>query len=567
MTELRKYQRTAVDSALELLRAARSTVLVAPTGSGKTVMGSHIATQFGGRVLWVAHRVELLRQARDHLAALGCDVGILCGAEKENVDAPILVVSVETARHAEGGASLVVVDESHRIDAKSYQAIIDAQQAPVLGLTATPWRLDGRGLHRSFDEMIVAAQPSELIRDGHIAKPTTYAPTQEQAMRLVKGVKSQAGDYAQGELGAAMSDAKILGDVVEERERLAGDRKTIVFAVTVEHSRKLVARFRKAGRTSEVLHGGMSKTERDVVVSRFRSGETQIVVNVDVLTEGFDLPDVQCVSIARPTRSLTRHLQYIGRALRKHGDETPIVIDHVGNSWRHGLAEWDREWSLADRPKGKQGRDSAKLVRRCQECGAIAEVGATRCDACGATFEIADRTTEDVGIRLEEVVSGANRTASLMKRECEMCGVSFKKRQSVVAAGNGRYCSMKCMGDARRTVPPIVCEACGSTFRANHGSRKFCSRKCYADAGRHTMSCLRCDREFSVRRSQGGAKKYCSQACSRAASSRKVFVTCALCGGEFLSKPSLLLRGRGKFCSPSCRSKFTQANRRIAEAA
>jgi DNA repair protein RadD len=412
--ENREYQRLAVLALARLLVEFRSVCGVAPTGSGKTVIAAMLLTAYPRngfrkmRVLWVAHRIELLKQAYDQLRAAGVpasELGLFSGPKKINLGARILVAGIDSMRSADFGKfDLIVVDECHRIEATSYQALIEDQpQAMLLGLTATPWRLDGKSLNGTFAKLHVMAKVTELIVDGYIAKPHTYGVPQEKAREMVRGVRSMAGDYAPGQLGKAMMRGTLMGDVVSECARLAPGLRTLVFAATREHGKALTTRFKHAKRSVEYLDGETPSGERAAMLRRLASGETEVVVNVDVLTEGFDCPSVKCIVMARPTKSLTRFLQYCGRASRKHGNKRPIILDHAGNCHRRGFGlpcderDWDGLWVRPDNDDG--GGDSP--VKQCSACGEMIHAAARECPECGAEQPVEKRELEEQAAKLE----------------------------------------------------------------------------------------------------------------------------------------------------------------------
>lgn len=430
--KLRDYQERALETVANA--AARRIVLVAPTGSGKTVIAAELIRrlkQTRVRVLWLAHRVELLRQARASIAAAGfnaSDVGISSGVEKRNVAKPIVVASVMTAEGVLAFSEssppwLIVVDEAHRVEAATYRRILARfQSARVLGLTATPWRLDGQGLKNSFDQLIIAAQPHELEIAGHLATPRTFGIEASRARELVRGVRSQRGDYDPVTIGKTMMRGVLMGETVSECARLAPNQRTIVFAATREHGRALTATFVQSGRSARYLDGDTPPKERDEIVAELRSNIGQVVVNVDVLSEGVDIPAVECIVLARPTRSLTRYLQQVGRGARpRAGANTFIVLDHAGNWTRHGVPDDVREWTLEGRAKGAS---SAPTSRHCQACGAIVSLSLELCPGCGAALEkVSANPKLTIDVELEEI----------RRREAWAMGVRERIRQLAIA--------------------------------------------------------------------------------------------------------------------------------------
>jgi DNA repair protein RadD len=411
----------------------RSLLLVSPTGSGKSVMGAVdvrwlLRRQPHARVLWFAHRIELIKQAANELERLGLDdIGIWSGSVKSKPSARVLVASMAMF-HVDKppAADFIVVDEAHRVEAACYQTILrHLPNSKVLGLTATPWRLDGKGLGRTFDRMHVAATMTELIVDGYIARPLTYGVPKEKARQLVEGIPRTQGDYAVGRLAESMMRGTLMGNVVHECARLAPGQPTLVFAVNRQHGRELCSRFLAAGRPTEYLDGDTDALEREAIVGRLSTGQTQVVVNVDVLTEGFDCPPVKCIVMARPTRSLTRFLQFCGRAARPVGDNRAIIIDHAGNSWRFGLPEAEHEWSLSTSERGDPERSAP--VKLCCVCGAMIASGAHQCPECGTEQPVVEREMREQSATLQLLTPQeleASRRRAVLDRIAAIRGLS-----------------------------------------------------------------------------------------------------------------------------------------------
>lgn len=404
--EKREYQQRAIRVLPGLLLVHRRVIAVAPTGSGKTVIAAGVLREMiGKRVLWLAHRVELLRQARRHLEEAGIPpewIRVLSGTEKSgSEDALITIASIGMVGAEDAPrADLIVIDEAHRSLAASYVEILDAQpDALVLGLTATPWRLDGQGLGDVFRHMFVMVGMTEVVADGFLVRPVTYGIPRKKARAMLKGIKA-GRDYQIAQLAAAMSKRTLLGDAVAEWERLALDVPTIAFAVNRHHGRQLMCRFAEAGHAVGYVDGDTSPGERDALLANVRAGIIKVLVNVDVLSEGIDIPPVKCIILARPTKSLTRFLQYVGRASRRFGNKRPIVIDHAGNCWLHGLPEIEREWTLDGKPRG--GHREVPM-RYCEACGAMNPVAVTECRECGEPLPRSDREIREEQARLEKL--------------------------------------------------------------------------------------------------------------------------------------------------------------------
>jgi superfamily II DNA or RNA helicase len=380
--DLRPYQAPVPDRLRARYRAgAHRLLLVAPTGSGKTVMAGSLvlsARSKARRVLFVAHRHELLDQPRRLLQGCGLRVGIVKAGVRPDPEAPVQIASIQTlARRGDlPPADLVIVDEAHRAAAASYAHL---RHYPAwLGLTATPWRLDGQGLGEQFDELIEVARPSQLVADGWILDPRVFAPA-------APAMPARARDYTRAELSDAMDRGDLIGDVVTHWQRHAAGRPTVCFASTIRHSLHLVERFISADIFAEHIDGTTPAAVRADILERLATGVTKIVSNVDIITEGFDLPALSCAIVARPTTSLTKHLQMCGRIVRPdEGKVDCVLLDHAGNSLRHGLPCEDHQWTLDGREK--RGRTDA--VRVCSYCFAANPPRKKNCIECGEPFPV-----------------------------------------------------------------------------------------------------------------------------------------------------------------------------------
>jgi superfamily II DNA or RNA helicase len=422
MITLRDYQKTAVNELTIQLNLHRRVVGVSPTASGKTVIGAALIKRGKYRnVLWLAHRTTLLSQAKKQLEAAGLSgVGIWSGSKKDIPKAVgrgprVLTASIGMFRDGKvpTGIDLVVIDECHHVAAATYMRVLQVIPATtkVLGLTATPGRLDGKPLGDAFDYMAILAEAAELMAEGHIMCPIVYAISRKKAMELVKGLPVSDGDYSSVALDKAMRKQPLMADIVKEWKRLAEGRPTVVYACTVDHATEIADRFIKAGVTAEVVDWSTPENEREAILGkngRLAKGMTKVVCNVEVLTEGVDCPPIKCIVVARPTKSLTLWLQMCGRALRVSGKLRPIVLDHAGNVFRLKLPDYPHEWSLHTRMKVGDG-DAP--VRQCAECGAIGPASAKECAECGAVFPMSARELAEREGELERVQEEAEERA------------------------------------------------------------------------------------------------------------------------------------------------------------
>jgi superfamily II DNA or RNA helicase len=418
--EKRGYETAAVRDLRELLPRHRRVLAVSPTGSGKTVIASLLIQQEPRfkKVLFVAHRHELVSQAFDTLTHLGLTVGVLMasdealnGTDRVDPSARVQVCSVQTLdrRGVPPNVDLVVFDEAHRAMADSYQRVAAAcPRACVLGITATPCRLDGRGLGQFFKRMLVVSTPSALYASGYLAKPRVYsspAGVLDVLRVALKQVKTRKGDYAPDTLARAVDNGYLIGKVVSEAVRLAPDVPKLVFACNVEHSQKIARNFRRAGIKAEHVDGETPLAERQRILAALRDGDIEVVCNVDVLSEGWDLPALGAVVLARPTKSLARLLQWCGRVQRPYRGRVPVIIDHGANVQRLDVhpAE-DVEWSLELGVK-PEGEDLDPRIKVCPACLACIPMACATCPACDEPCRLhADRKKrKEIKAKLEEV--------------------------------------------------------------------------------------------------------------------------------------------------------------------
>jgi superfamily II DNA or RNA helicase len=394
MVELRPYQENALFLVLQYANdhPRGRILLVIPPRGGKTPTAARAVREVGAagaEVLWVVNRIELLDQAVKQLVDCGIsfdEIDVIAAKRSGNPKGWCHVASEDTLDlRSKPKAQFVVWDEAQHDAAPRRRRIRGLYpDAFHLGITGTPERLGGVGLERDYDHMIVAVQPSELIHDEYLAVPDIFAPDDEMIPSM-RAVREVGGDYHPAELDQLMNRQGLVENLVREWVRLGENRQTIIFPVTVEHSRSIVGAFQRAGIDASHLDGDTKMADRQAMISGLRAGKKQIVSSVGVVSEGIDIKQVKCVVLARPTKSLGLFLQQGARCMTPWPKgPSARILDAAGNTYRHGLPYQDRDWVLEGRRKRRE-RGGRPLVKRCT-CGALASVFAKACGSCGKPY-------------------------------------------------------------------------------------------------------------------------------------------------------------------------------------
>lgn len=408
---LRPYQTAAVVQVFNAWNSGkRRVLLVSPTGSGKTRMAEEFvwrARQAHEHVLFIVHRRELLKQtaARLRLSLGALDVAIIAPGEELSLESPVQVATVQTllARDLLPEASLVIFDEAHHYVAEDWQKLVSSYPTiRALGLTATPERQDGRALGDIFDELVVAAQYSELLKAGFIVPCRVYQPPDDYA-----------GD------GLAQ-------EPLQAWQRYAENSKTFWFSRSVEAAYEDAEALNRLGVKAATIEHNTPKRERDEALERFSAGELQVLTNVYALTEGVDVPAARCCLLARGCQHITPFLQMAGRVLRPaQGKADAILVDLTGATLRHGLPTEDRIYSL----DGEGIRRTSKTpVRSCLKCGATFPSYERKCPACGYEPPIEVKSVKIWDLELRAVFAGAETPSTAKEREYRRLRALAKSR-------------------------------------------------------------------------------------------------------------------------------------------
>lgn len=445
---------------------ANNVLSTAPTGAGKTVVFSKIIHDNNGASCAIAHRQELVSQIALALARNSVPHRIIgpravvklvvstqmieLGKSLYNPKAPVAVAGVDTLIRRQDelnqwakSVTLWVGDEGHHFlkDNKWGIATSMFQNARGLGMTATPLRTDGKGLGSHvdgvFDTLVEGPSMRELIDAGYLTDYRVFVPPSDIDLSDVT-ISQTTGDYTKPKLVNAIRRSRIIGDVVEHYQKYAAGKLGVTFATDVETATDISKQFNAAGITSEVVSAKTPDAERIAVVRRFRKREIMQLVNVDIYGEGFDLPAIEVISMARPTQSFVLYCQQFGRALRiMQGKQFGIIIDHVGNVIRHGLPDAKQTWSLERRERGTRGNSDAIPVKTCGRCTAAYENVYKSCPYCGySTPPAARNSPELVAGDLTELDAA---TLSMMRGDVERVDMHVEQyRMEIVKKGADR---------------------------------------------------------------------------------------------------------------------------------
>lgn len=445
---LRSYQsQMLTDTRAAFARGVRRLLLVAPCGSGKTVVMAALAQSAaakGRRVHLWAHRRELIDQAAEtFIEAADIHTGIIAADYPQSPLAPVQVCSVQTlVKRADRvrAPDIVVVDEAHHQASATYATLAAAYPAAVfIGVTASPIRLDGRGLGAHFDEMILGPSTADLIRDGYLSPYKLFAASKTPSL---KGVHTVAGDFNKHELAETMDASTVVGDAVSTYQQHCPTATALVFVWSIEASEKLAEQFRFFGIPAAHIDGETPKDARRRALEDFKAGRLKVICSVEIFGEGVNLPAVDAVFLLRPTQSLGLYIQQVGRGLRTApGKSHVLVFDHVNNWQRHGLPDDPRVWSLTGRVV--EPRETEYQGKRCAKCFGVSRVSAVVCQLCGAPFVREGREVQQVAGTLQAVDVDVLRQlgfAATAMKACQHCGAETLKR----------FCSSACFLAARR---------------------------------------------------------------------------------------------------------------------
>ena len=386
--KLRDYQQYVYDKIKEEFRnGAKGVCAVLPCRSGKSYIMAAITDsgcKKGSHVLILAHRNSLLNQHRELFETL----------ELENPNVRIESVFTEARHLGENGpVDLIIIDEAHISGASSYQKVCEYYDCRRVLFTATPARLDGKPLNLA-DVIVTGIGAKELINRGKIADYEYYAPDLNLDLSTVK---KSCGDFNNQEIEEKMSSKKIYGDVLKYYEKLGKGQQAIAYCVNIQHSKEVCDMFNENGISAKHMDSKTPEQEREKILQEFKDGKFTILCNCNLISEGMTLPSANVGLLLRPTLSLPLFIQQACRVLTPVEGKKAIIIDYVGNVFRHGMPTMDRDWSLKKKVKeyDNENDDGTLRIRVCKECFSTFE-GGDVCPYCGAEYELTAIEIENI---------------------------------------------------------------------------------------------------------------------------------------------------------------------------
>lgn len=363
---LRDYQQEAKEKIFSQWDCVDNVLYQMPTGTGKTRLFTSIirdislsSLQENHRkgILIIAHRAELIKQIDESLNKYRIPHGVIAGAFKDRRDLmlPVQVASIQTITHPSNrqladafNADFIIIDEAHHATAQSYTKLWSYYpESKKLGVTATPWRMDGRGFRGNFDTLILSMPIKEFLERGWLAPYKYYSVPFDSRIRIdIDSIKEFGidGDYKTSALEQVVDTGRIRAQLLDSYFEFVKGKKGIIYSISRKHSKHICQQFLNAGIRIADIDSETPANLRKKLVQDFKNGELDIIVNVDIFSEGFDCPDLEFVQLARPTRSLVKYIQQVGRGLRKNGDKQCLILDNVGMYGRFGLPDDDRPW-------------------------------------------------------------------------------------------------------------------------------------------------------------------------------------------------------------------------------
>ncbi len=447
----RPYQSTLVDALRGVMPRIKTMVLQLCTGGGKTNLAAWMikkAQEKGNMVFFVVHRRDLLFQTSNTFRSYGIAHSFICAGKPFNPFSSVYVCSIETLkRRLEKSPipKILFIDECHLSASKGWSEVIEFYRSKgcwIIGLSATPWRLDSRGLDDLFEHMVCGPSMRELIDMGFLSDYKYYAPSSPD----LSGIKTTMGDFNKKQLNDFIAGENVLtGDAITHYKKYSWGKRAVVYCCSIKHSQDVTEAFNAAGIPAEHMDGETPDNERRAITQRFASGHTMVLSNVDLITTGYDLASqsgkdvaIETIILLRPTQSLSLYLQMVGRGLRPKA-EPAIILDHANCAQRHGLPDEPREWSLQGREKDtRNAGERSSPIFQCAYCYFV-QKPALVCSNCGKEREIQSREIEQIDGELVEL------DKTQMQQQAKIKQAQARTLDEMIAEGYRRgYAPGKC---------------------------------------------------------------------------------------------------------------------------
>lgn len=363
---LRSYQQKAKQEIFNAWDYVDNVMLQMPTGTGKTRLFTSIIKDINeywhlhpvsARILVIAHRTELIDQISRNLTRYSISHNIIASGKRviHPFKVNVYLASIQTLTHSTNldyakkiDAKFVIIDEAHHALAATYKKLWDLYpHSRKLGVTATPWRMNHSGFIDLFDKLILSMSVKQFIEQGYLSNYKYYSiKSDSYVQRAINMLEfDKFGDYKESSMEEEMDTGSIRAQLLSSYQAYANGKKGIVYAINIAHAKHICEEYNKIGLTAVSIDSKTPPSERESLVNQFKRGDIDVIVNVDIFSEGFDCPDIEFIQLARPTRSLVKYLQQVGRGLRKvEGKESCVILDNVGMYIRFGLPDANRHW-------------------------------------------------------------------------------------------------------------------------------------------------------------------------------------------------------------------------------
>lgn len=438
--KLRNYQENLKNKTRMAFLNHKKVIMLAPCGAGKTIISTSIiqdSLKKNKKVWFIVHRQELKSQAENTFQKFGII--------SENIKVYMVQTLVNQIKKEliNEMPDMIILDECQHSTSKTYLKLFETYpNCCFLGLSATPVRLSGYPLGNVFETIVKEIEAEDLIKQNFLADYDYYAPKLQVDFSDVK-IKT-TGDYDNKETEAKLSNSTIYGDIIKYYKQLADNKKTIIYCPTIAYSEKIEKLFNDNGYTAKHFDGCTSDNERKEIVEKFRNDEIKILTNVDLIGEGFDVPSCECVILLRPTQSLSLYIQQSTRCLRPNGDKKSIIIDMVGNCFRHGMPTEKREWSLDVKMKCKNpSGEEAILIRQCSNCFKVYQPKTRICPYCNYEAPKTPREIkQEEKVELEKIkkINKLQRKKEIWQCQTFTELIDYAKEHNYKNPGSWAYC-------------------------------------------------------------------------------------------------------------------------------